>query len=330
MTTSRTAAIIAVTALIAIPVAAKQPAKPVAVAVSNTLACVRTDTVEVDSPFDVETTPSVVATDGKSSYPAQVIGDRILFVARDVPSRGCRLFWLTPASGSAGSSLSARALTIENGFIRVSVDPKTGAVSSIFDKNLKRELVDTGKQACVLEVLRGDRREGAVLKQTDLVENGPARATIRSEFGYGKSSIVQDVTLYESIPRVDVKFTVDWQETSSMLAANVPTSIAAAEAPLGSGPKASSPRRWADISERGWGITVLSTDDCFPRADGKGFALPLVCKDKPQGLFDVSYAICSHKGSYDPSAAELLSDSLCAPLNASMPQSSARTSSTND
>jgi alpha-mannosidase len=68
---------------------------------------------------------------------------RIRFWAADVPSAGYKSYALRPkhAHNEAGATITAPVL--ENTYYRVQLDPKTGAVQSIFDKELNRELIDS-------------------------------------------------------------------------------------------------------------------------------------------------------------------------------------------
>lgn len=71
-------------------------------------------------------------------------GLTIGFLAQDVPSYGYSLYTIdsgtAPRVGQASVSVQGNA--IENRYYRVTLDPATGAVASIYDKELGRELVD--------------------------------------------------------------------------------------------------------------------------------------------------------------------------------------------
>ena len=74
--------------------------------------------------------------------------DALIVLAPDIPALGFALFAVeadgaAAASGAAPSPATAGpGGTIENRFYRVKVDPKTGGIASLFDKELGRELVD--------------------------------------------------------------------------------------------------------------------------------------------------------------------------------------------
>ena len=76
---------------------------------------------------------------------------RVRFVARDVPPVGYKVFVLRPTAKGAASTdaqaesdvnSSAGAATLESPYYRVELDPSTGAVRSVYDKQLGRELVN--------------------------------------------------------------------------------------------------------------------------------------------------------------------------------------------
>ncbi len=67
----------------------------------------------------------------------------VRFLARDLPPVGYKCFEIRPAAVSNSTELQAdKNPVIENQYYRITVDPETGAIQSIFDKQLQRELVD--------------------------------------------------------------------------------------------------------------------------------------------------------------------------------------------
>lgn len=73
--------------------------------------------------------------------------NRVRFRATDVPAMGYKLFEIAPHADETGfrpksDSAAERDRVIENRYYRVSLDPEHGAIKSIFDKQLNRELVD--------------------------------------------------------------------------------------------------------------------------------------------------------------------------------------------
>ncbi len=66
----------------------------------------------------------------------------VRFIAKDLPSVGYKCFSIS--YGQSGPSENARSNepTVENSFFRITVDPESGALKSIYDKQLQREIVD--------------------------------------------------------------------------------------------------------------------------------------------------------------------------------------------
>lgn len=67
---------------------------------------------------------------------------RVRFLAQDLPAVGYKCFQIRTASGTPAQPAPQKSSVIENQYYRITVDTATGAVASIFDKHLQRELVD--------------------------------------------------------------------------------------------------------------------------------------------------------------------------------------------
>ncbi|HEX8141165.1 MAG TPA: glycoside hydrolase family 38 C-terminal domain-containing protein [Pyrinomonadaceae bacterium] len=113
--------------------------------------------------FDLQKTRELVDVETQQTVRFDVLQDeaayqRIRFMARDVPALGYRTYAVKDKSVSAPSGterspqparaqadsppLEAQSNVIENSFYRIVLDPQAGAVRSIYDKQLGRELVD--------------------------------------------------------------------------------------------------------------------------------------------------------------------------------------------
>ena len=69
---------------------------------------------------------------------------RIRFLATDVPAVGYRCYALREAKSSAPERAAVtEQKTLESAYYRVVLDPAAGAIASIFDKELNREMVDS-------------------------------------------------------------------------------------------------------------------------------------------------------------------------------------------
>lgn len=119
--------------------------------VFNTLSWARSGLVEVDLGHDTILTEYP----DKGPVPLEILHEgtgykHVRFLARDIPSMGFKCYSLETQRGAdAASSTSDQKQVettdnaIENTYYRVEADAATGAVKSIFDKQLNRELVDS-------------------------------------------------------------------------------------------------------------------------------------------------------------------------------------------
>jgi hypothetical protein len=67
---------------------------------------------------------------------------RIRFLAADVPGIGYRCYGIRPAGGPGAEPASGAGNTLENAYYRIRLDPESGSIASMFDKELQRELID--------------------------------------------------------------------------------------------------------------------------------------------------------------------------------------------
>jgi len=129
------------------------PARGFPVIVFNALSWPRTDVVTVEA-GKTAGRPVVRDAAGKE-VPSQILPPdpggnpdrvRIVFVAPDVPAIGYKTFYLSESvnkdPAAAGSAPTAGDV-VENDFYRIRLAP--GGLKSVFDKDLGREILDTGK-----------------------------------------------------------------------------------------------------------------------------------------------------------------------------------------
>lgn len=62
------------------------------------------------------------------------------------------------------------------------------------------------------------------------VEQGPVKAVLRTVATFGQSRLVQEYTLYQDTPRLDVRVVVDWHEQLKLLKLRFPVQVDAATA----------------------------------------------------------------------------------------------------
>ncbi len=153
---------------------------------------------------------------------------QIAFCA-DVPSLGYATYYAVAKAAPAAASpfrADVEQNRFENDFYRLTLDPDTGGIKSLFDKRGRKELVrQDSHYACNELVAREDdevdnkchftgkkwqmREQPSTIK---VVENGPVRLVVEV---MGRvvddSTRRQEIILYRDLPRVDLVTTLGWQ-----------------------------------------------------------------------------------------------------------------------
>jgi len=117
--------------------------EPPAIVVFNSLAHERSGLVEIDLSNGAQLADT--GTGQPAALESLRAGDgyrRVRFLAEHVPAMGYRVYRIESSQAAQASPEPKLASTIENEFFRVTVDPTRGGVSSVFDKQAGRELVD--------------------------------------------------------------------------------------------------------------------------------------------------------------------------------------------
>jgi hypothetical protein len=209
-------------------------------AVFNPLSWPRTDVVRVTLPAgplrEAKGKLRVVDRRMGSDAKFQMLGDDALLVlAPNVPSMGYAVFGVTAGQALSGAAAvpgsESRGDTIENRFYRVTVDAKTGGISSLYDKELGRELIDK-TSSWPLNTYIYEQPEGGRKAVDDMAKraafNRWAPESAKVEAGWRgpvaaslmiKSSpkmcrsLEQRIILYDDVKRVDLVNILDKEET---------------------------------------------------------------------------------------------------------------------
>ena len=158
-----------------------------------------------------------------STYPDGSIERAEVKFEASVPSLGYATFYLTEGKNKYVKALSASATMIENRFFIVKIDSISGGITSIYDKVNSREILSTsmykGNELIAIENLGVDEAEeftdkwwrmGEKPAKVTLVDSGPVSATVRVEGSILNSERIQEITLYASLPRIDLNTVLDW------------------------------------------------------------------------------------------------------------------------
>ena len=234
------------------------------VLVFNPLSWARTDQIDVEAQFSGPVRQvTALDPDGKPllaqvlSRDAQTNRVKVRILAENIPATGYKLIRLVAggnphpvakdATRAGYPAVVAANDSLENEFVRVKVDAKTGCITSLIDKVSKKEALDLPVQsegspaaspdglpcgdllqAFVDKPKRWDAwnvdadfvKQHTDLLQADevkLIEHTPMRAVIRVKHHLNDSTFVQDITLEAGVPRVDVHMQVDWHERHILL-----------------------------------------------------------------------------------------------------------------
>ncbi len=132
----------------------------------------------------------------------------IRFLAREVPAVGWRVYRLVAADAPPAPLEASAGHTLGSPFYHLEMDPQTGAVRSLYDRELGKELVDTASGDLLNQMILRSSITGERIPNESLaiirIQRTPLRevATVEtSSPGYPR--VVQQVSLHRYIKRVD-------------------------------------------------------------------------------------------------------------------------------
>jgi alpha-mannosidase len=315
------------------------------VMVVNPMAWSRTDlaTVDVQMPTAPKTALAVLDPRGRALPFQEISKDpfthtyRLLVELKEVPSLGYEVLHVVPGGKTVTTDLKSDGLTLENSLLRVTVDSKTGCITSLYNKaadfesiaagacgNQLQAFKDTPKDYDAWNIDADFEKQVTMLDKADsidLIEKGPVRATIRIVRTWQNSKFVQDVSLYAGLDRVDVTNNIDWHENHVLLKVAFPLAASAPQAtyeiPYGSIERPTTRNnswemakfevpalRWADLSDRSRGFSLINESKYGYDAKGNVLRLSLLRSptwpdpDADRGHHQFSYSLYSHSGDW--------------------------------
>jgi hypothetical protein len=197
------------------------PAGKTTLVVFNPVSWQRTDVARLKAKEDVELLDNVT---GRPVEVQRASADEIEFVAADVPALGHKSYSIEPPSvGSRAPTKTSASTGIENSFYRIRVRSSDGAVTSIFDKQLQRELIDSASDKAANQLLRWTAWSNLPI--------GLVQVTIRDESGPVFDRIIVErpgtlwpetqITLYRAVKRVEFANLLD-RDRMPFVASNQP------------------------------------------------------------------------------------------------------------
>ena len=308
----------------------------VAVVVFNPASWVRTSYVAVALDSALRTLgPRTRAVDAANRQTRAVIrGDSIVFLAREVPSLGFKVFWLRRGDAQGNGMLVAGPARLENDSLIVEVDTLTGELTRIFDKQAQREALAPGKRGNMLQLF-GDRPanwdawdigytgEEWSLDSVTAVRRGgdDVERWIEFDKSWNATRLTQRMVLRRHEPIVEIQTRIDWAERRKLLKVAfdwaVTADSATYEIAYGAIGQPTAPRtqaerakyehaghRWADLSDSTFGVSLLN--DSKYGWDTRGSRMRLSLLRAPiwpdsladRGHHEFRYAIYPHRGDW--------------------------------
>lgn len=272
---------------------------------------------------------------------SQTLSDgSLLFDTGEIPAMGYREFYLRKEEPQEAEYLAKETegkFLLENSWIYAEISKTDGSVLRLLDKGGCIELIANGGRGNRFELyeemyefydawnihpetLRHPMDLGPA-ESVALCENGSLMAKISVIFRFSHSVLRQDICFYRNTRRIDFVTEVDWHETSRMLRTVFDSSVFAVKASfdLSCGNVERSTRnnfiyeqsqietaahKWADLSDTGHGLALLS--DSKYGYSMKGSALCLTLLKAPsypdaecdRGFHQFTYAVFPHAGDF--------------------------------
>ncbi len=273
-----------------------------------------------------------------SEIPYQETGSGTLIVVAPetlVPPLGSISVAVTTGKPNPAKVLvQATVSELENEQLKIAVNAD-GSLASIYDKEYKREaLADRSNQLWVFtdvprqfdawDIDSSYAQEGLELVAAEpiqVIESGPLRATLRVIRKFEKSDVVQDYSVTGGDKKLTIKTWVRWHGRRRMLRALFPLKIRAhefwTETAFGATARPTHRNtswdqakfevpghRWADLSEPGYGISLLT--DCKYGYSAHRNVLGITLLRSPiypdpyadEGEHEFTYALFPHSGDW--------------------------------
>ena len=250
-------------------------------AVINTLSWSRSDVLCISA--NEHTQGNKVVDEQGRTVPSQHLstGD-LIFLAKDVPAFGSKLFRVMPGDPMEIQGCQVNNNMLENEKIKLLIDPETGSIQSLFDKQIQHEYVNQNSAYALnsYRYLLGDDAANKAFVPKDVritvKENGPLLVSLLIESqAEGCKWLKREVRLYADQAWVDIRNTIDKISTRNKegihfgFAFNIPGATTRMDIPWGimipeydqipgSNKNWFAFQHWIDISNADFGVTWTS------------------------------------------------------------------------
>ena len=307
-----------------------------AVLAFNTLGFSRTDLLELDL---LEQDIRITDADGTPLPCQRTFDGKLLVLVRDIPSKGYRALRIAEGSASFENRITVSGTRAETPFFAAEFDVQ-GNIASLIHKPTGRAVAPKGKALNRLIAFEDrpnvyeawdvkvyyDEKYWIIddVQRAEWIEHGPVRAVYKITRRFRNSLIEQYFLFYADIPRIDVRYEIDWNEKNVLLKADYPVDVNASRATydiqFGNVERSTHNNttwdfakfeacghKWADLSDNGFGLSILN--DCKYGWNIKnGHIRPSIlrCATNPNPVQDrehhtVMFSLYPHAGSVDTS-----------------------------
>lgn len=222
---------------------------------------------------------SVLFQEIKTSSVASSGRKKLIFIAK-LPAYGYTLYRLVPRDFRVNfnSILNVKENKLENNWLYLEIDPKTGYIKRFYDKENKKEILSGyGAIPVVIEdksdtwghnVEKFKKEIGKFkISETKVIEKGPLRGILRVRSKFNNSTLIQDIIMYRDLKYVEVRVTVDWHEKLKMLKLKFPVNLknpkGTYQIPYGfierpNNGEENPGQEWIDLSDTEYGLTLIN------------------------------------------------------------------------
>ncbi|MEM8894150.1 MAG: glycoside hydrolase family 38 C-terminal domain-containing protein, partial [Bacteroidota bacterium] len=253
-----------------------------------------------------------------------------------VPSLGHAQIGALEIIEEKGNELKAEPLRLENDLLKITWNEQ-GLIDGIYDKEADREAIVHGEVANHFKLYEDipnlwDAWDIDIyydeitpttprLVKSEVIEEGPLRATISFHFEDEHYKIEQHVSLCTGSSRIDFKTKVDWRESEKMLRVDFPVNVysdkATFEIQYGNLQRPTHyntswdmaqfevvAHKWCDLSQTNYGVALLNDCKYGHKIKGNTISLNLLRSpkvpdpDADMHVHEFTYSLIPHAGDY--------------------------------
>ena len=214
------------------------PTAPGSVILFNSLNWKRDGLVSVD----LNDGDAIVDATTRQTVPYEIVGSgngfkHVRFEAQDIPALGYKVFEMQPTEKAVVAAVAEQKTTLESPYYKMVLDAATGAVRSIYDKQLQRELVNEESPyrfGQYLYVTGGDKAPNTILQysrvypkadlQVHAATDGHLVSVTRTPYGWvahmtskdiNTPSIASEIRLFDREKKIEFVEDVDKKAVTS-------------------------------------------------------------------------------------------------------------------